>query len=128
MGHLSHRMSAPRGRHSEDGKGSCVYVSLSKGALHPYVAEGDDLTTLSVRTVAAGRSRLMPDVTLAAAQVVTDQRHAWLDVAQLRLLAGTRSDEWHRRFGEMIAFAASRGWMSADGTRVRAHIEPEAER
>ena len=48
--------------------------------------------------------------------------HAWLSTAALRA-AGDGSADWTRRFEAMLAFAAGRGWVSADGAEVQAHIE-----
>ena len=47
--------------------------------------------------------------------------HVWLSVAGLRA-AGDASPEWAAGFDGMIAYAASQGWVDADGTRVRAHV------
>ncbi len=59
---------------------------------------------------------------LAAAGLGTvDGDHAWLDVSALRA-AGDGSPEWAAGFDAMLAYAASKGWASADGSRVQAHI------
>lgn len=50
-----------------------------------------------------------------------DGDHAWLAAAALRA-AGDGSPEWTAGFDAMLAYAASKGWSSADGARVRAHI------
>jgi hypothetical protein len=50
-----------------------------------------------------------------------DGDHAWLGVSALRA-AGDGSAAWTSGFDGMLAFAASKGWASEDGTRVRAHI------
>ena len=47
--------------------------------------------------------------------------HVWLSVAGLRA-AGDGSPEWTAGFDGMVAYAGSKGWMSADGTQVQAHI------
>lgn len=52
---------------------------------------------------------------------VVDGDHAWLETAALRA-AGDASPEWTARFDAMLAYAASKGWSSEDGSRVRAHI------
>jgi hypothetical protein len=33
-------------------------------------------------------------------------------------------DNWANGFDGMIAYATSKGWTNADGTAVRAHVEP----
>jgi hypothetical protein len=59
---------------------------------------------------------------LAAAGLGTvDGEHAWLDVAALRT-AGDGSAEWLSGFDGMLEYAAGKGWTSADGSAVRAHI------
>lgn len=40
-----------------------------------------------------------------------------------RLSAGRVGPNWERDFDSMIAYAARKGWLSEDGTRVRAHVE-----
>ena len=59
---------------------------------------------------------------LAAAGLGTvDGDHAWLDAGALRA-AGDGSAAWATGFDGMLAYAASKGWSSEDGARVRAHI------
>jgi hypothetical protein len=59
---------------------------------------------------------------LAAAGLgAVDGDHAWLDASALRA-AGDGSADWSSGFDAMLAYAASKGWASADGTRVQAHI------
>jgi len=59
---------------------------------------------------------------LAAAGLGTvDGDHAWLDAGALRA-ANDGSEAWAAGFDGMLAYAASKGWASADGARVRAHI------
>jgi hypothetical protein len=59
---------------------------------------------------------------LAAAGLGTvDGDHAWLDAGALRA-AGDGSAAWASGFDGMLAYAASKGWASEDGTRVQAHI------
>jgi hypothetical protein len=40
-----------------------------------------------------------------------------------RLAEGRVGPDWPRGFDSMIAYAAGKGWLSEDGTRVRAHLE-----
>jgi hypothetical protein len=42
-----------------------------------------------------------------------------------RLAAGRVGPNWPRDFDSMIAYAAGKGWVSEDGTRVRAHLKSE---
>jgi hypothetical protein len=50
---------------------------------------------------------------------------AWIDVATLRGAARAMVDDdtWPERFDQMLAYAASRGWLDAAGTSIGAHIE-----
>ncbi len=57
----------------------------------------------------------------AAGLGTVDGDHAWLDVAALRA-AGDGSPEWLSGFDGMLEYAAGKGWTSADGSAVRAHI------
>ena len=55
--------------------------------------------------------------------------HAWLQIDVLKAAAATTvpapdQAEWAKGFDGMIAYATSKGWTSADGRAVRAHIEP----
>lgn len=56
-----------------------------------------------------------------AALGTVDGDHTWLDASALRA-AGDGSPEWVAGFDAMLAYAASKGWASADSSRVRAHI------
>jgi hypothetical protein len=60
-------------------------------------------------------------VNVAAGLGRADGDHAWLDAGALRA-AGDGSAAWAAGFDGMLAYAASKGWASEDGTRVRAHI------
>jgi hypothetical protein len=46
-----------------------------------------------------------------------------VDVNWLRLHTASRSQQWHGDFDRMLAYASSRGWMSATGDAVIAHID-----
>jgi hypothetical protein len=48
---------------------------------------------------------------------------AWRDISQLRAAAGERGQEWYDAFADMLAYAEAYGWLSADGRRVRAHVD-----
>jgi hypothetical protein len=50
--------------------------------------------------------------------------HAAIAVdAVRRLAAGAVGAGWDEDFGSMLAYAASKGWMSEDGRAIRAHVE-----
>jgi len=54
-----------------------------------------------------------------------DPEHVWIDVGSLRDrgLAYVDDPTYPERFDAMIAYAQRKGWLDADGKRVRAHIE-----
>ena len=51
-----------------------------------------------------------------------------LDISALHSLARpeSTSPDWEANWSAMISFATGKGWVSADGSSVRAHIEPGA--
>lgn len=85
------------------------------------VADGGNLRALSAR-VASG-------ATIPSTVGVSDGdgHHVWVDIAWLRDAATVSAApddvaSFHSDFAGMIAYAAKSGWVSADGTQVRAHI------
>ncbi|WP_354699683.1 hypothetical protein DSM112329_05404 [Paraconexibacter sp. AEG42_29] len=55
-----------------------------------------------------------------------DQQHVLVDVAALRRLAveaGASSPQWNAGLDAMLSYAAGRGWLSADGAAIQAHVE-----
>ena len=54
-----------------------------------------------------------------------DGAHAWLKLDGVRALAGevATSASWLQSFDAMVAYAASKGWLSADLKAIRAHVE-----
>lgn len=76
----------------------------------PELREPDDCTRFSV-------------MVSAAAELTTADGYAFVPVDWLRAQAAGRvGPDWPDRFAEMLAFAASRGWMSEDGSQVRGHL------
>ena len=54
-----------------------------------------------------------------------DEGHAWIDVDAVVTLAGDAADdEWRSGFDAMVAYASDKGFLSDDGTAIRAHLEP----
>src|SRR5487761_1136380 len=88
------------------------------------VEEAADLRRLEVWS----RGRLGGALPAVASSVDGDDDHVWLDISALRGLGGVGRDaDWHRQFDEMIAYAASKGWIDGAGSAVRAHIVPITE-
>ena len=97
-----------------------VLVSGNDGDVRASVEDPGNLKQL--HTEFRGVSDETAAAALAAAGIGTvDGGHAWLDAAALRA-AGDGSAAWAAGFDGMLAYAASKGWATEDGTRVRAHI------
>lgn len=61
-----------------------------------------------------------------AGELLENRAHVMVPVATLRRLAAGRVPEgWDADFEAMLETARSRGWLSDDGTAVRAHLERE---
>ena len=46
-----------------------------------------------------------------------------LVAAVRRLAAGSVGASWDEEFAAMLEYALSKGWLSDDGTSIRAHVE-----
>ena len=98
-----------------------MFVEVTEGQCA--VREAADLKSLSVQ--AADRAHL--SALGALGQV--DGDHVWLSIDALKAAAAATvpDDErsaWADGYDGMIAYATSKGWASADGSAVRAHITP----
>jgi hypothetical protein len=80
--------------------------------------EAADCKRLSVD--AADRGRAGGRLTAAGAGAPLDADHVEIDVAWLR--AGAAGQATPADLDAMLAYAGSKGWLSADGLRVRAHL------
>ncbi|MGW4591034.1 hypothetical protein [Amycolatopsis thermoflava] len=90
----------------------------------PQLCRAEDLSALSVRAAAESpRWGLLSRALGAAGAGEVAGDHVWLDVSWLRSAAGDRDQDWHDGFTRMLDQAARQGWVSADGGRVRAHVE-----
>jgi len=59
-------------------------------------------------------------------EVLPGGGHLMVPMETVRLLAtGRVGPKWPQHFDSMTAYAAGKGWLSEDGTRVRAHLESE---
>lgn len=54
-----------------------------------------------------------------------DGEHVWVDRQALVGLAGPRAEEaaWQEGLAAMVDFARDKGFLSEDGTAIRAHVE-----
>jgi hypothetical protein len=58
------------------------------------------------------------------ASPVPENDHVFVALDAVRRMAGEAVDDsWEVAFGEMLVFAASKGWLNEDGTAIKAHIE-----
>lgn len=54
-----------------------------------------------------------------------DREHAWVGTGAVEALAGDAvDDDWRAGFAGMVAFARDKGFLSEDGTEIRAHLAP----
>ena len=80
-----------------------MYVEVDASQVPPVttVHETEDFTSFEVRIVTA------PEV--------------WVDPALIRTAAGEVSGDWEGKFGGMVGYAASKGWVDDDG-RIQGHV------
>jgi hypothetical protein len=65
----------------------------------------------------------LADVLAPHGRLVDD--HAWIDVDAVVALAGDAVDDgWREGFDAMVAYARDSGFLSGDGTAIRAHLKP----
>lgn len=84
-----------------------------------------DVQAFSVRCAAGlDRDRLAASIDRAELGEILDTGHVMVPVATIRRMAGDRvGPGWADDLAGMLAHAESKGWTSADGSVVRAHIE-----
>jgi len=98
-----------------------MFVEVQGGTSR--VREGENLRALSVRV----DDRATLEAALGSLGSV-DGDHVWLDLAALRegaeaSLPADAVEGWAAGFDGMIGYATKSGWVSDDGTKVRAHID-----
>lgn len=93
------------------------------------VEEGDDCTRLHVVTTGRTAADRSTDSALKADGLgfLADPATAQLSVDRLRAAASAQgvAADWPARWEAMLGYARGRGWLSADGSLVRAHIADE---
>ncbi|MHB8437834.1 MAG: hypothetical protein ACYDD4_01540 [Acidimicrobiales bacterium] len=93
-----------------------------------WLDEPDDCTRFSVGmpapATAVGAPGTDPLRVLGIGWTV-DERTAYVTVSGVRRLAADAPlrPDWAKRFGAMLDYAATKGWMSEDGMAIQAHIE-----
>lgn len=96
-----------------------MYVSVSDREVA--LRDVDDTTTFKV---VAALSADVDRVLRAAEWGLVAGEDALISIEAVRRAAsGQVSDDWPDSFEAMLAYARRKGWLSADGAAIRAHIE-----
>jgi len=61
---------------------------------------------------------------LGAAGHAAESGHVWVSADWIRATVSGVDDNWSGEFDQMLAYAASQGWLNEDRTHIKAHIEP----
>lgn len=87
------------------------------------IVEVDDLKQLSL--VAHPDTDLARALITVGAGTLTDADHAMISIEFLREAARAEHDleRWLTEFDAMIAYAATKGWVDAQGVFVRVHVQ-----
>ena len=97
-----------------------IVIDLSEARVH--LGEPDDFRRFSVAVEGEGDLEGVVDQS-GIGRLRPDGEHVVVDLAALRALAGpAATDEWDEGLAGMVAYAAGKGWVDADGGVV-AHIE-----
>jgi hypothetical protein len=98
-----------------------VYVSVAKGEIA--LAQPEDTASFKVvsdAAVPADLDRLLR----GAGWGRLDGEAAMISVAAVeRAASGRVPPEWADRFGKMLDYARTKGWLSPDGGAIQAHVE-----
>lgn len=100
-----------------------MYIDILDGRIS--VAEPEILTAFAVRTgldadQIAAQLRAVDEGSWGE---LAEDGHVWVSREAIERAVGDRDPEWTAGFAGMVAFARSRGWVSEDGARIRAHVE-----
>jgi hypothetical protein len=103
-----------------------VEVDLGQEPATPALQEPEDFKAFQLTTLGSGETGALDRALGGLGSVDEDGAHAWLKLDGVRVLAGDLADSasWSESFDGMVAYAASKGWLSPDGESIRAHIEP----
>jgi len=101
-----------------------VRIVIDLSADQVLLAEPDDFTRFSVAVEGAGASSLADVVHQSGlGRLREDGEHVVVDPVALRALAGpAATDAWDQGLAGMVAYAADKGWVEADGG-ILAHVE-----
>ncbi|MFJ4208064.1 hypothetical protein ACIPY2_06335 [Paenarthrobacter sp. NPDC089675] len=98
-----------------------MHVRISPGSVA--LDEPDDCTSFKVLLSEIARDNLSTLLNRASAGQLDDE-DVLVSVDWIRKeCAGRIGMGWNYRFANMLVYAAGKGWLSDDGSHVRAHIE-----
>jgi hypothetical protein len=100
-----------------------IVVNLVTGDVT--LTDPDDFTGFDMRLVGSADQRRLGEIvgTAKLGYLLYGGTHVAVDPMGLRSLAGPlATDSWEAGFSAMCDYAATKGWLGADGT-VRAHVE-----
>ena len=102
-----------------------VIVDLGSPSPGTSLVEPEDFKTFKLVCKGGGDTQSLQDARGGLGLVDEDGPHVWLSIAGLKALAGALAidPDWIRRLDEMVGYAEANGWLSADGTFIRAHVD-----
>ena len=100
-----------------------VCVQGRKDGSEVVLLEADDFHRFSVRLVGDGAAEALR---ASGTGRLISTSEAFVSVDAVRKLAGRETDEsWDEGFSAMLRYAQSHGWLSSDGSEIKAHLESE---
>lgn len=102
-----------------------VVVDLGSPSPGTTLVEPEDFKTFKLVCKGHGDTESLQNALGGFGSVGEDGPHVWLSIERLKTLAGALASDpdWIRRLDEMVGYAEANGWLSADGTFIRAHVE-----
>lgn len=98
-----------------------MHVRVSPGSVA--LDEPDDCTTFKVLLSEEAKDSL-PNLLESTAAGKLDDPDVMVSVDWIKSeCAGRIGMGWNYRFANMLVYAAGKGWLSDDGSHVRAHVE-----
>jgi hypothetical protein len=99
-----------------------VYVKV-ENAEGVMLFDEDDLTRFSVQVPKGSSAETISSYLMQTGAGRIEGSEAAVSIKWLRQRTASRSQQWHRDFDRMLAYASSRGWIDPTGDAVIAHIE-----
>lgn len=101
-----------------------VYVQDRPDGSDVALLDAEDFHHFSVRLAGAGSAEALQ---ASGTGRLINPTEAFVAVAAVRRLAARDTDEsWNEGFAAMLRFAQRHGWLSEDGSEIRAHLESGA--